>query len=260
MRRVFYFVKYGIKMFDKRPRNGYNNIDNNLSIKLLSVFCGVFGVIEVKEDIVASKATISRLPIYLRYLREKLKAGEKNVSSTAIAEHFHLNPVQVRKDLALVSSESGRPKLGFGVRDLIESIENFLGLRNTHDAVLVGAGQLGTTLLCYEGFKNYGLNIVAAFDSNPAVVGKKINGISVLGCEHIASTVQKLNIKMGIVTVPKEAAQGVADTLTQSGIRALWSFAPVHLRVPDGVAVKYEDLAASLAVLSKKLEDQLKND
>ncbi len=217
-------------------------------------------MIEVKADAVASKATISRLPVYLRFLRDKLKAGDENVSSTAIADELRLNPVQVRKDLALVSAESGKPKLGFRVKELIEGIESFLGLCNTHDAVLCGVGSLGSTLLKYEGFKNYGLNIVAAFDTNAAVIGKKINDISVLEYEALPKTVKRLNIKMGIITVPKSVAQNVADTMAQSGIRAIWNFAPVHLSLPEEVAVKYEDLAASLAVLGKKLEDNLRKE
>ncbi len=217
-------------------------------------------MIEVKEDVVASKATISRLPTYLRFLRDKLKEGAENVSSTAIADELRLNPVQVRKDLALVSSESGKPKLGFAVAELIVSIESFLGLHNTHDAVLCGVGSLGSTLLKYEGFKNYGLNIVAAFDINHELVGKKINGISVLGFDSFANTVRRLNIQVGIITVPKAEAQRVADKMAESGIRAVWSFAPTHLNLPENIAVKYEDLAASLALLSKQLEDTLKNE
>lgn len=217
-------------------------------------------MIEIKEDVVASKATIARLPVYLRFLRDKLKSGDENVSSTVIAEKLHLTAVQVRKDLALVSSASGKPKLGFNVHDLIESIEDFLGVRNTHDAILCGVGSLGSTLLKYEGFKNYGLNIVAAFDVDPQRIGKKINGIAVLGYDSLYSTVERLNVKVGIITVPKEAAQGVADTMAKSGIRAVWNFAPTHLTLPPDVAVKYEDLAASLAVLSKTLEDKLREE
>lgn len=216
-------------------------------------------MIEVREDIVASKATISRLPVYLRFLRDKVKAGDKNVSSTCIAEELKLNPVQVRKDLALVSQAAGKPKLGFDLKELIAGIENFLGLRNTHDAVLAGVGSLGSTLLKYEGFRAYGLNIVAAFDVDPRLAGKQINGVRVLPYSSFENTVKRLNVQLGIITVPKDAAQSVADTMAQSGIRAVWNFAPTHLNLPEGIAVKYEDLAASLAVLSKKLEDTLRD-
>lgn len=117
-------------------------------------------MLEYKEGI--SKATIARLPIYLRFLRDRQAAGERYASSTQIADRMRLNPVQVRKDLALVSSESGRPKLGFRIDELIEDIERFLGCDNVNDALIVGVGGLGRTLLSYEGFRNYGLNIVAA--------------------------------------------------------------------------------------------------
>lgn len=203
----------------------------------------------------ASKATVSRLPIYLRYLRDKLKDGEENISSTKIAEDMRLNSVQVRKDLALISSVSGKPKLGFGIQELIDSIEDFLGCNNVNDALLVGVGGLGSTLLCYEGFKNYGLNIVAAFDVNSNVIDKKINGVPVLPMDKLDSTARRLNVKMGIITAPKEAAQGIADRMVESGILAIWNFAPTHLKLQENIAVKYEDLAASLAVLSRKLKD-----
>lgn len=215
-------------------------------------------MIEVKEGIVASKATIARYPIYLRYLRDLKKNGEENVSSTRIAEDMRLSPVQVRKDLALVSSVSGRPKLGFGVEELIRDLERFLGCDNASDALLVGVGGLGRTLLGYEGFKNYGLNIVAAFDVDPKLIGQKICGVPVLSTEKLKHTAESLGIKLGVITVPKNAAQTTADLMVASGIRGIWSFAPTHLSLPDGVAVKYEDLAASLAVLSKRLLDELK--
>ena len=99
-------------------------------------------MVECKEDIIASKATVSRLPVYLRYLRQKLREGDENISSTCIAEDLRLNPVQVRKDLALISPISGRPKLGFAVKDLIQALENFLGCNNVNDALLVGVGGL----------------------------------------------------------------------------------------------------------------------
>lgn len=217
-------------------------------------------MIEVKEGIVASKATVARYPVYLRYLRDLKKAGESVVSSTRIADDLKLNAVQVRKDLALVSSVSGKPKLGFGLEELIRDIEQFLGCDNVTDALLVGAGGLGRTLLGYEGFRNAGLNIVAAFDVDPALIGKKVNGVPVLGIDKFRHTAESLGVNMGIVTVPKSAAQETADLMVCSGIRGIWNFAPTHLNLPDGIAVKNEDLAASLAILSKRLLDVLRAD
>lgn len=213
-----------------------------------------------KELLNVSKATIGRLPAYHRYLQEKLAAGEKTVSSTAIAEDLHLNAVQVRKDLSAIAREAGKPKLGFAVADLIADIDRFLGYDNLNDAVLVGAGGLGSALAGYGGFKNYGLNIVAAFDADPARAGTEIGGIKVFPADELARLVRRLNVLIGIIAVPKEAAQGVADELIRGGVRAIWNFAPVHLNVHENIAVKNEDMAASLAILSKRLADILNSE
>ena len=213
-----------------------------------------------KELLNVSKATIGRLPAYHRYLQEKLAAGEKTVSSTAIAEDLHLNAVQVRKDLSAIAREAGKPKLGFAVADLIADIDRFLGYDNLNDAVLVGVGGLGKALAGYVGFKNYGLNIVAAFDADPARVGTTVGGIKVFPADELARLVRRLNVLIGIVAVPREAGQGVAGELIKGGVRAIWNFAPVHLNVPENIAVKNEDMAASLAILSKRLAEILNSE
>ena len=207
-----------------------------------------------------SKATIGRLPAYHRYLTEKKAEGEKAVSSTAIAEELHLNAVQVRKDLAAISSAAGKPKLGFDVEELIADIDRFLGYDNVSDAVLVGAGGLGSALVGYDGFKNYGLNIAAAFDCDPARIGKTIGGVRVYDVKELRHLVLRLNVRIGIIAVPKEAAQAGADGLAAGGGRAIWNFAPVHLSLPENIAVKNEDMAASLAILSQRLAEILNNE
>ncbi len=206
-----------------------------------------------KEIANISRATIGRMPSYLRFLKEKELAGERTISSTAIAEELNLNAVQVRKDLAVISSVAGKPKLGFEIADLIADINCFLGYDNVTDAVLVGAGGLGRALVGYGGFKNYGLNIVAAFDSSPELIGKSFGGVQVFDAAETSRLVRRLNVLIGIIAVPKEAAQQVADELVEGGVRAIWNFAPTHLVLPQKVAVKNEDMAASLAILSKRL-------
>lgn len=206
-----------------------------------------------KEIANISRATIGRMPSYLRFLKEKELAGERTISSTAIAEELNLNAVQVRKDLAVISSVAGKPKLGFEIADLIADINCFLGYDNVTDAVLVGAGGLGRALVGYGGFKNYGLNIVAAFDSSPELIGKSFGGVQVFDAAETSRLVRRLNVLIGIIAVPKEAAQQVADELVEGGVRAIWNFAPTHLVLPQNVAVKNEDMAASLAILSKRL-------
>ena len=200
------------------------------------------------------------MPAYLRFLKEKEKAGERTISSTAIAEELNLNAVQVRKDLAIISSVAGKPKLGFEISDLIADINRFLGYDNVTDAVLVGAGGLGRALVGYGGFKNYGLNIVAAFDSSPELIGKKFVGVQVYDAADIAKLVRRMNVKIGIIAVPQGAAQQVADDLIEGGVRAIWNFAPANLNLPSNIAVKNEDMAASLAILSMRLAEILNNE
>ncbi len=203
-----------------------------------------------------SKATLNRLPSYLRYLYKLQKQNVTTVSSTTIAEELNLNPVQVRKDIALISSVAGKPKMGFAVEELIADLESFLGYNNTHDAVLVGVGGLGKAFLGYSGFGNYGLNIVAGFDTNAKLIDTTVNGKQVYDVKSFSSYVKRLNIQIGIITVPNSSAQMVADIMVSSGIKAIWNFTNTHLQVPIDIALKNEDLAASLALLSMQLKNK----
>jgi redox-sensing transcriptional repressor len=159
----------------------------------------------------------------------------------------------VRKDLALVSSEAGRPRLGFAISRLMVDIEKFLGYDNLSDAIVVGAGGLGRAFLGYEGFKNNGLNVLAAFDVSPSLVGTCVAGKTIYPMAKLAEFVKRHNVKIGIITVPKQAAQEVLNAMVDAGIKAVWNFAPAPLRVPKGVVLKTEDLAASLAILAGQL-------
>lgn len=200
-----------------------------------------------------SKATLNRLPAYLRYLYELDRQGVTRVSSTTIAGGLDLNPVQVRKDIAVVSTVAGKPKTGYITKELIADLENFLGYHNTRDAILVGAGGLGHAILGYDGFAKYGLNVVAAFDIDGGVVGTSINGKPVYDMSRLPEIVGRFNIQLGIITVPSQAAQEVADRMVAAGIKAIWNFAAKHLNVPANIAMKHEDLAASLALLRMQL-------
>ena len=203
-----------------------------------------------------STQTLQRLPLYLNYLRSLPKGKSENISATAIADALRLGDVQVRKDLALVSS-GGRPKVGYVTRELTSDIENFLGYHDVETAVLVGAGDLGHSLLSYDGFSGYGLEIAAAFDRDPALVGTTIAGKRVLSMEKLVDLCCRMQIHMGIIAVPGEEAQAVCDTLVSSGVLAIWNFAPVRLDVPEDVLVRNEDLAGSLAVLAKRLAERI---
>lgn len=202
-----------------------------------------------------SKHTLQRLPMYLSYIKGLPEDAPKNISATTIAEALQLNDVQVRKDLASVSS-SGKPKVGYNVKDLIAELEAFLGYNDIDNAVIVGAGSLGKALLNYSGFKAYGLNIIAAFDlcEEPT----EFQGKTVFPIVQLESFCRKVNIHIGIITVPASSAQEICDLLVNSGIRAIWNFAPVHLVVPDGILVQNENMASSLALLSNHLREQMK--
>jgi len=202
-----------------------------------------------------SKATLERLPMYYRYLLDLQRKGEKNISSVKISEDMNLNSIQVRKDLACISSIAGKPKTGFDVNELIKDLSTFLGYNNTTDAIIIGVGQLGKTLLSYTGFENYGLKIVAGFDENEELCNQTVNEKKILPMYKLQDFLKRTNVHIGIITVPKDSAQNVCNLLVNAGIKAIWNFAPTNITVPNDVVIKNEDMAASLAILSNKLKE-----
>ncbi|MBR5241813.1 MAG: redox-sensing transcriptional repressor Rex [Clostridia bacterium] len=197
------------------------------------------------------KATLGRIPIYIEYLRT-LPDEEVNVSATKIARGLSLGEVQVRKDLAVISG-AGRPRVGYERNKLIRDLEAHLGTEGITAAVLVGVGKLGRALLDHGGFEEFGVRIVAGFDCNESVI-KISKSRSVLPIKDIESFVFENDVKIGIITVGQGSAQEVADRLVAAGIRAIWNFAPCQLTVPDGIILKQENLALSLAHLNSLLK------
>ena len=200
-----------------------------------------------------STATLRRLPVYHHYLLMKREQGAVYISSTQAANDLNLIPIQVRKDLE-ATGLSGKPKVGYEVSQLLAAIETFLNWNKTNSAILVGAGHLGYAILGYQGFKDYGLNIAAAFDSDFSKIGKFINGVAVISADSMESYIKEHKIKIGILTVPAQYAQEIADKMIASGIGAIWNFAPARITSanPD-IVIQHENLASSLAVLSKKI-------
>ena len=199
-----------------------------------------------------SKAVLKRLPGYLAYLKSQQDQEHPYISATALASALGMGEVQVRKDLASVS-DGGRPKIGYLRENLIEDIEQFLGYDNTTDAVLIGAGKLGQALLEYKGFEEYGLNVLAAFDINPAC-DHTDDGKPIYHMDQLEQFCRANKVLMGIITVPDKHAQEVCDKLIACGIKAIWNFAPTHLEVPAHILVQHENMATSLAVLSMHLQ------
>jgi redox-sensing transcriptional repressor len=193
--------------------------------------------------------TLRRLPLYYRRLREAVQAGAAYISSEELGQSAGVLAVQVRKDLSYLS-EYGRPGVGYSAQALAADLEEFLGLVNDKEAVLAGVGSLGRALALYQGFERFGLQIIALFDSDPDKLGELPNGRLVFSIDKLSNLVKRLQVQIGIITVPPEAAQGVADAMVEGGIRVIWNFAPVKLALPADVFVKNEDLAAELATLS----------
>lgn len=201
----------------------------------------------------ASEATLRRLPFYHHYLKQLEAEGIKEISSAQIAKFLGFKTIQVRKDIESTKIE-GKPKRGYNLKKLISAIEKFLGFYTKNEAVLVGAGHLGYALLGYHGFKEYGLDIIAAFDNNPQRVNKYINYKRVFSTDKLEEIISRMQIKIGILTVPASSAQSLADRMISAGIIAIWNFAPVKINVPKNVVVQHENLASSLAVLSQKIK------
>lgn len=199
-----------------------------------------------------SKSTLSRLPVYLEYLKSLPEGSPPNISATIIASALGLGEVQVRKDLASVST-AGKPKIGYIIRDLTAELESFLGYDNLNSALIVGVGKLGRALLEYDGFARYGIEIIAGFDQTADETGPK----PIYPMSRLPAFCRENAVKIGVIAVPAPAAQQVCDQMMKSGILAILNFAPTHLVTPDTILVRNENIAVSLAMLSDHLAQQL---
>lgn len=196
-----------------------------------------------------SRAALGRIPVYLKFI-ESLPQDVETVSATTIAKALGFGEVQVRKDLGAICG-SGKPRIGYTVSDLKASLEYLIDSRNGK-TVIVGAGKLGRALLDYGGFSDYGLDILAAFDTD--VSQNNASGKPILPIDGLHDFCKENNVSIGVIAVPAKAAQEVCDKLCQSGIKAIMSFAPCKLTAPEGVAIQYENMALSLAHLKTQIK------
>ena len=203
-----------------------------------------------------STKQLERFPIYLNHLLALKKEGKINTSAPQIAAVLGFSEEQVRKDLQVVTKSSGKPKAGRVIDELIHDINEFLGYGDTTGAVVVGCGHLGEAFMKYEGFLEYGLEILAGFDVASKKKGKIINGKKIYSMNNLEKIIMQLNVQIAIITVPSDEAQGVVDRLVNCGIKGIWNFANVHISAPDDVVIETVNLASSLAVLSHKLTDK----
>ena len=200
-----------------------------------------------------TKATLGRVPHYLKFLKELPDDGFEYISATYIARELELGEVQVRKDLNAISG-AGKPKLGYVTEELIQKLEDCLGCNRMTSAVLVGAGKLGKALLDYDGFEKFGVKIVAAFDNNETVLSLE-GRVEIHPIHQFEQFCKEHNVKLGIITVGEGSAQTVCEQMVSSGIEAIWNFAPCKLKVPKGTLVQNENLALSLAHLNNQLSN-----
>ncbi|NWG01008.1 MAG: redox-sensing transcriptional repressor Rex [Thermoanaerobaculaceae bacterium] len=197
-----------------------------------------------------SELTINRLSIYLRCLQQLEKENITTISSQELAERFHLNSAQIRKDLAYFG-EFGIRGVGYNAAQLREHLVNILGLSEERRVVVVGAGNLGTALSHFSGFNSGGFKIVAVCDADPQKIGKRIpGGLTVEDAALLPTLVKERRIHIGVITVPAAAAQQVFDDLVNAGIQAILNFAPAQLKGHPEVKLKNVDLKINLELLS----------
>ncbi|MBP1765581.1 MAG: redox-sensing transcriptional repressor Rex [Firmicutes bacterium] len=210
----------------------------------------------MKENIVISKATIDRLPLYFRTLKQAEEEGVVIISSEELGRRIGITPEQIRKDFASFG-EFGKKGVGYYVRELLRNVGEILGLHRNWNIAIIGVGHLGWALANYIDFEALGCNLRAIFDISPEIVGRPIKNIVVEHFNKIDEIIKERNIQIGVITVPNDAAQAVADRLTSLGIKGIWNFATIKVHVPEGTCLVNEDLSMGLSSVSYYLARQL---
>ena len=205
-----------------------------------------------KEADKVPEPTLRRLPWYLSNIKLMKEKGEQYVSSTQISKEINIDASQIAKDLSYVNI-SGRTRVGYNIDALIEVLESFLGFTNMHKAFLFGVGSLGAALLRDSGLHHFGLEIVAAFDVNPELVGKDLNGIPIFHSDDFEAKMKEYDVNIGVLTVPINIAQEITNKMVDGGIKAVWNFTPFRIRVPENIVVQNTSLYAHLAVMVNRL-------
>ncbi len=203
----------------------------------------------------ASEPTLKRLPRYLHYLQKAQDKGILTISAPVIGKELQCDPTQVVKDLA-TTGVKGRPRIGYNIHELIQTIESFLGYNRANEAFLVGAGNLGMAMMSYPDFQRFGLKIVAAFDTNRDKIGRSRSGINILHMNKFQDLARRLQVRIAVLTVPHTVAQEVTDLLVASGIEAIWNLTPSQLQVPEHVIVQNTSMYANVTLLLKKLQEK----
>jgi len=204
------------------------------------------------KDVSIPTPAIRRLSLYLRELENLHKRDRETISSKQLGDALGYTDSQVRKDFAYFG-QFGHPGIGYHVDALIARLRCILGTDRTWNVLLVGAGNLGNALLSYRGFTQKGFQIIAVFDNDPEKIGKKFGimpELEILSVEKIPQVVADYGIQLGIMAVPADDAQDIADNLVAAGIKGILNFAPASLSAPDDVPVAAVDLTVHLEQLA----------
>ena len=206
---------------------------------------------ESGKDIIPEPA-LRRLPWYLAYVGILRERGVEYVSSTQISRDLRVDASQIAKDLSFLDIK-GKTRIGYEVSLLEHKLEEFLGFKRQHRAVIVGAGSLGGALMQDSGLTRYGLEIVAGFDGDQSLVGTLKHGLPVYPVEELVGRCRELGAGIGIITVPVEHAQSVADRLVEAGVKAIWNFTPIRICAPGDVVISNTSIYAHLAVMYNRM-------
>ena len=198
--------------------------------------------------------TLRRLPWYLAYLSTLQSAAVEYISTTRIAEDLDVDPSRIAKDLSFLGIR-GKTRIGYKVDELKEALRDYLGFDRRHNAIMMGVGSLGAALIADSGLQRFGLNIVAGIDVNPDLIGSSIAGVPIYGLDSVDHLVTSLGVKIGIIAVPVEVAQEVADSLAAAGVKAIWNFTPSRIRVPEGIVISNTSIYSHLAVMYNRLSN-----
>lgn len=206
----------------------------------------------MRSTALVPEPALRRLPWYLAYVSMLRRQGIEHVSSTRISADLNVDSSRIAKDLSFLNL-NGKTRIGYDVKHLEAALADFLGFMKIHNAVIVGCGSLGAALMQDRGLTRYGLNILAGIDTDPDLIGSKINGIPVYSPDRLGNLVRELDIVIGILTVPAEKAQQCGDKLVESGVKAVWNFTPMHLSLPESVVETNTSIYANLAVMYNRM-------
>ena len=207
------------------------------------------------ESIMVPAAVIKRLPKYHRYLEELLQEGREKISSQQLGDIVGVSAPQLRQDLNYFGN-FGQQGYGYNVKNLYNALAEVMGIQKKSDMIIVGGGNIGQALANSKDFEKRGFYLSAIFDVNPKLIGVEINGLTVKDVAELGDYIAENDINIGVITVPANSAQEVANQMIEAGIKGIWNFSPVDLKIPTGIKVENEHLTEGLLRLSFKIKEE----